>query len=520
MPNGNGRDSRKEIEIYKKKKYITQAKMIDISTGNKIIVLNDKEALVNDIFEGQRVEIDIKGKVHIVLVNLSHSLVKEGEIGIYADISKDFGISEGDIIEINHIQTPQSLETIIKKINGQPTSKDEIQSVISDLMANRLSESEISAWMTSSFIRGLNDEEIVSLTDAMVGSGQLLNLGKSPIVDKHCVGGVAGNRTTMVIVPIIASAGIYIPKSSSRAITSPSGTADTMEILAPVNIEMEELRELVKKTFGAIVWGGGINIAPADDKMIKLRRPLRLDPKGILLASILAKKKAVGSQHVLIDIPIGMSAKIGDMATAQDLAKDFKTIGQKLGMNIGCVVTNGSEPIGNGMGPALEAKDVLGVLHGEGPADLKEKSLLLAGKIFELCGKVGRDEGYDVAKHFLESGKALDKMKEIISAQGGNPNVKVDDLPTAKYKYSVKATADGKIEHIDNKSISRIARATGAPIDKAAGVYLFKSKGDLIKAGDVIFDLHAESEANIDFALKMAAEFNPINMGKMLIDEF
>jgi AMP phosphorylase len=208
------------------------------------------------------------------------------------------------------------------------------------------------------------------------------------------------------------------------------------------------------------------------------------------------------------------------MATAQDLAKDFKTIGQKLGMNIGCVVTNGSEPIGNGMGPALEAKDVLSVLEGQGPADLREKSLLLAGKIFELCGKVGKGEGYDVAKHFLESGKALSKMKEIIAAQGGNPNVKVDDLPTAKYKYSVKSTADGKIEHIDNKSISRIARATGAPIDKAAGVYLYKSKGDSIKTGEVIFDIHAESEANIDFALKMAEEFNPINMGKVLIDEF
>jgi AMP phosphorylase len=518
--NGTVKDVKKELDVYKHRKYITQAKLIDISTGKKIVVLNDKEAMSNDVFEGQRVEIRIKGAPHIVVVNLSTHLVKEGEIGIYADVSKGYSISNGDIIEINHVPMPKSIETIIKKIGGQPTTKEETDAIITDLMANRLSEAELSAWLTACAVRGLNDDEVVSLTESMVASGDTLKLGKSPIVDKHCIGGVAGNRTTMVLVPIIASAGIFIPKTSSRAITSPAGTADTMEVFAPVNISMEEMREIVKKTFGAIVWGGGINIAPADDRMIQLRRSLRMDPKGVLLASILSKKKAVGSEHVLIDVPLGINVKVGDLGTAQDLAKEFKTIGARLGMNVGVIVTNGSEPIGNGMGPVLEARDVLSVLEGKGPVDLRDKSLLMAGKIFELCGKVGRGEGYDVAKHFLESGKALAKMREIIEAQGGDPRIKSDSLATAKYSYAVKSTVDGKIEHIDNKSVSRIARATGAPQDRAAGLYLHRAKGDTVKAGDVLFELYAESEANLDFALKMAEEFNPVMMGKVLIDEF
>jgi AMP phosphorylase len=518
--NGIGKEAKKVLDVYKQRKYITQAKLIDIRTGKRIVVLNEKEAVFNDIYEGQRVEINVKGTPHIVLVNLSRNLVKEGEIGLYADVSSDFGIIEGDILEISHVPMPKSLETIIKKINGQPASKEDIDAIIVDLMANKLSEPELAAWLTASSIRGMNDDEIVALTESMVASGDTLKLGKSPVVDKHCIGGVAGNRTTMILVPIIASAGIFIPKTSSRAITSPAGTADTMEVLAPVNITMEETREIVKKTFGVIVWGGGINIAPADDKMIKIRRSLRMDPKGVLLASILAKKKAVGSEHVLIDVPLGINVKVGDMGTAQDLAKEFKTIGERLGMNVGVVVTNGSEPIGNGMGPALEARDVISVLEGKGPSDLREKSLMMAGKIFELCGKVGKGEGYEVAKHFLESGKAIAKMREIIEAQGGDPNVNSDSLPVAKYTYAVKATAQGRIEHIDNRSVSRIARATGAPMDKAAGMLLRKAKGDMIKEGDVLFELFAESEANLDFALKMAEEFNPVMMGKVLLDEF
>ena len=510
---------KKEIEVWRYKKYICQVKTIDIVTGKKIIVLNDSEAMQNEIYPGSRVGLRIKGEDHTAIVDLSSEMVKAGGVGVFKDVAKELGVSDGDIVEIQHIPTPVSLESIKKKLDGNELSKDEIESIISDLMANRLAEPELAAWITSTYIRGMSDKETVALTDAIAASGEMLQIGKSPIVDKHCVGGVAGNRTTMVIVPIVAAAGLYIAKTSSRAITSAAGTADTMEVLANVNIKMNELREIVNNVHGVIVWGGKINIASADDHLIRIRRPLGLDPKGVLLASILAKKKAVGAEHVIIDIPVGMGAKVEDFEKAKSLANDFLKIGRMINMDIDVLITDGSEPVGNGIGPALEARDVMQVLEGRGPEDLKNKSLLLAGKLLEMSGKVAKGDGYAVAEHFILSGKALKKMREIIEAQGGDPSITSESIPLGEHRYSVKAERSGKISHIDNKIISKIARATGAPTDKGAGIYLHKAKGDKVEKGDILFDIYAESEEKLDFAIKALDVWYPIEFQRVLLGE-
>ncbi len=511
----------KALDYYKSKKILSQVKIIDIKTGNKIIVMNEDVAEENDIYAGQRIGMKIRGKEHIAIVDLSSELVKRGEVGIFSDIAEHYGLEEGDIVEIYPVPTPMSIESIRKKIFGQNLSEEEVASIIKDLMENRLSEPEISAFIVSSQIRGLSDDEVVSLINAMVNSGGVVDLGKSPVVDKHCIGGVAGNRTTMILVPIMAALGMYIPKTSSRAITSPAGTADTMEVLADVEFTAEELKKIVLKTHGAIVWGGGVNIAPADDHMIKIRRPLRLDPEGILMASILAKKKAVSSQYVIIDIPIGRSAKIEDLEIGKNLAQYFKRIGSMIGMKIGVVITDGSSPIGNGIGPALEARDVLRILKQEDGMsfELMEKSAMLAGKLMELSGKVSKGDGYDVAMHILKSGKAWEKMKEIIEAQGGNPKIKEDELPIGTHVYELKAPRSGRIEHINNKAISKVARSAGAPRDKGAGIELFKQSGDKIKEGDLIMKIYSESESKLDYAIKAVETFKPIIMDKVLIEE-
>ncbi|MEM2948205.1 MAG: AMP phosphorylase [Candidatus Anstonellales archaeon] len=510
---------KKEMEVWKYKKYICQVKTIDIFTGKRIIVLNDREAMQNEIYPGQRIGLRIRGEDHTAIVDLSSEMVKAGEIGVFKDVAKELDLHDGDIIEIQHIPTPVSLESIRKKLDGNELSAEEIESVISDLMANKLDEPELAMWIASTYVRGMTDRETVALTNAIAASGEMLQLGKSPIVDKHCIGGVAGNRTTMVIVPIVAAAGLYIAKTSSRAITSAAGTADTMEVFANVNIKMNEMRDIVSRVHGAIVWGGGINIASADDKLIKIRRPLSLDPKGVLLASILAKKKAVGAEHVVIDIPVGIGAKIEDLEKAKELANDFIKIGKMINMNIDVLITDGSEPVGNGIGPALEARDVLQVLEGRGPEDLKHKSLLLAGKLLEMAGKVAKGDGYAVAEHFILSGKALKKMREIIEAQGGNPNITSDTIPLGEHKYSVKADRSGKIAHIDNKKISKIARAAGAPTDKGAGIYLYRAKGDRVEKGDILFDIYAESEEKLDFAIKALDAWYPIEFQRVLLGE-
>lgn len=510
---------RKRVDVWRLKPYIVQAKKINIYTGKKIIVLNRTEAQQNDIYPGYREMLRFKGKEVAVIVDVSgDEVVKPGEIGVFRDVSDELEINNADILEVVHMNRPASLEYVKKKLDNKEISTEEVGTIIKDLMDNRLSEGELGAWIAGMYINGLSDNEIVALTNSIVNSGDRLDIGKSPVADKHCIGGVAGNRTTMIAVPIIAAAGIYIPKTSSRAITSASGTADTMEVLAKVDFKIDELKEMVLKSYGAIVWGGGLNLASADDKLIKIRNPLSLDPRGVLLSSILAKKKSVGAEHVIIDIPIGRGTKIGSMREAQELAQDFLKIGKMLNMSVEALITDGSEPIGNGIGPALEARDVLQVLEGTGPEDLRHKSLIIAGKALELAGKVDKGKGYETAEHFVDNGKALAKMREIIELQGGNPNVKSDSMPIGQYKYEVKAERGGKISHIDNKVLSKIARLAGAPADKGAGIFLYRLKGDRVEAGDLLFTIYSESEAKLDFAIKALESLEPVEMQKMLLD--
>jgi len=508
---------KKKKELWEKKKYLCQAKLIDIKTGKNIIVLNSEEAQENDIYNGYRVLLTHGGHELVAIVDSSDKMVKRGEIGIFRDVADNLNAKNGELLHIKHMEKPAGIDFIKKKLDGESLTAPQIDVIVRELMNDRLSEGVLASFIAAVYTRGIGEDETVALTNSIVDSGEKLELGKGPVADKHCIGGVAGNRTTMVVAPIIAASGIYMPKTSSRAITSAAGTADTMEVLADVDFNITELREIVQKSHGAIVWGGGTNIAAADDKLIKLRHPLSLDPRGMLLASILAKKSAVGAKYVVIDIPIGRGAKILDMPKAETLGGDFIRIGKRLGMTMESLITDGAEPVGNGIGCGLECRDVMEVLHGKGPDDLKNKSTLIAGRLLELVGKVPEGEGRDMAELMLTNGKAWSKMQEIIELQGGNPNVKIDDLPIGHYKHTITAQQSGKISHIDNKGINKIARAAGAPRDKGAGVYLHRLKGDKVKHGDVLFDIYAESETKLDFAIKAVDVWQPVELEKFLL---
>jgi len=499
-------------------KTMFEAHVFDISTGMNIIIMNEDEAHENDVFIGDRVLVQKEGKQAIAYVDVSNSVVKHGEVILFADIAEKLDARHGDMLTLAGTEIPGSIEFIKKKMDGGYLKENEIQAVIGELMENKLTEVELASFITSLYIRGLSTEETVGLTKAIVNSGKTLDMkGAHPIVDKHCTGGVAGNRTTMVIVPIIAAAGMYMPKTSSRAITSASGTADTMEVLAKVDFSLDEMRDIVLKTHGCITWGGGMNLASADDKLIKIRQPLRLDPKGVMVASVLAKKKSVGADYVVIDIPVGRGAKIPSIDMANDLAKEFIIIGSKLGMKVEVFVTYGRDPVGEGIGPGLECVDVLKTLQGGGPADLKEKSCKLAGAVLELCGKVEAGRGYAVAIELLQNGKAWEKMKDIIEAQGGDRNVKIEDMPIGQYKQEFTAEVDGRIHLVDNKLVNHIARAAGAPKSKGAGVRLHVESGDKVKKGQVLYEIIAESESKLSFAIELAQDSNPIELESMLL---
>ncbi|MEM2963406.1 MAG: AMP phosphorylase [Candidatus Anstonellales archaeon] len=506
-----------DSKVFRKRDYLCTVHHFDMTAGRKIVVLNEEEAIENDIYPSYRVLLEHNKRKTIAIVNLSRDHIKRGEIGIYEEVAEELGVGDGDKILIRQMEKPESMEYIKKKLDGKELSQSEIDAIIQDLMENRLSESELSAFITGMYIRGSTENEVVALTNAIVNSGETLNLQKKPIADKHCIGGIAGNRTTMLIVPICAAAGVYIPKTSSRSITSAAGTADTMEVLCNVELSIEEVRRVVLKAHGCIVWGGAMELASADDKLIRIRHPLSLDPWGIMLASILAKKKSVGAQYIVIDIPAGRGAKITDQKVASKLARDFLVLGNRLGMKIESLITDGTDPIGKGVGPALECRDVLEVLEGGGPIDLRDKSCQMAGILLELCGKVKKGLGYEVANRLIDSGKALAKLKEIIELQGGDPKVTSKDIEVGKYTYDVVAEKTGRIAHVDNRLISKIARAAGAPTDKGAGLYMNFEKGDKVKQGDVLYTIYAESESKLSFAIKTLEAWEAFELQKIIL---
>jgi AMP phosphorylase len=444
------------------------------------------------------------------VVDATFNLVKEGEIGINKYLAKIFGDCEE--LEVVPQVISKATQYIRKKLMGQELSKDEIKEIIEAIVDLRIPEAEIGAFIAACQTVGMSYEETKYMTEVITESGETLELGVSPVLDKHCIGGVPNNRTTMLVVPIIAAMGYYIPKTSSRAITSPAGTADTMEVLANVEFKIDEVKEIVLKTHGCIVWGGATNIAPADDIMIQLRRSLSLDPEGLLLSSILSKKKAVGAQHLIIDIPIGPEAKVVSPKYAQRLKELFETMGRKLNINTKAIVTDGRAPIGNGIGPALEARDVLSILMGKGPKDLREKALLVARKLLECAGLSGDPEAV------LNSGKAYEKMKEIIETQGGDI-FKPEDVPVGQYTYELVAQEDGQIEYISNKTVAKVCRILGNPSDKGAGIYLHKKLGDYVKKGEVLATLYAESEYKLTEAIKEADKMFIRKSGGFLLIE-
>jgi len=493
-----------------------KAKLIDIPVGRRLVLLNEEDAKKNFILSHDRVRINYKGKTATAFADVTNTYLQSGEIGVFEGLRDELRAKEGSPVSVTLAKTPESVEYIRKKMRGQPLTKDEIYSIVRDVVDHNLSELEIAAFVMEEEFRGMSMDEIEYLTQAMVDTGTTIDFGR-PCYDKHSVGGVPGNKVTLVIVPIVAAAGLLIPKTSSRAITSPSGTADTMEVLADVEFSASELKELTLKAGGAIVWGGKLGIAPADDILIRVEHPLSLDPRGQMLASILAKKRAVGADCVVIDVPMGPGAKVETLEEARKLAHSFVDLGDRFKMLVQCGITYGGQPIGHAVGSALEAREALLALEGEGPASLIEKSTALAGMLLEMGGVASRNHGKDVAKEILLSGKALKKMKEIIEAQGGNPNIKPEEIPVGQHHIAVKAPCDGFVTNVDNTAITSIARAAGAPIEKGAGIILRWKRGYKVKKDDVLLEIYAERESRLTEAYNAAQRTNPVTIEGMLL---
>ncbi len=452
-----------------------------------------------------KIEVFQDGRRILATLNIADDprLVAPDELGLGEQAFDLLGLPEGSPVEIQQAPPPASMEAVRAKIRGVSLTEAQIASIIRDIAANRYSKMEIAAFLIASG-RFLTTEEILSLTRAMAAVGNRLEWRNGPIVDKHCIGGIPGNRTSMVIVPIVAAHGLTIPKTSSRAITSPAGTADTMEVLANVDLDMAKMREVVDRANGCLVWGGHVNLSPADDVLISVERPLSVDTPELMVASILSKKIAAGSTHLVVDIPLGPTAKVRTRSEAIALRKLFEHVGDRVGIVIDAVITDAAGPIGRGIGPVLEARDVMAVLHNDpaAPADLREKSVILAGRILDFDPALRGGRGEARARALLESGEALAAMEQIIEAQGRSEQL----YPLGHLVKEIPAATEGRVAAIDCFRLNRIARLAGAPMDKGAGIDLLRSVGDPVRRGEPLYRIHACMTSDFRFAVELAEE--------------
>ena len=492
---------------------------MDIATRG--VLLNRDDARSIGVLDGDRVQvINVKNSISTAaLVHTTSTIARQGTVGIYRITNERLHLEDGAEVEIREARRPASLDFIKKKMDGGRLTKEETLTIIKDVVSDDLSAAELTAFITASYINPLDMDEVEYLTRAMVETGEQIKFASRPIVDKHSIGGVPGNKISLLVVPIIAASGLKIPKTSSRAITGAGGTADLMEVLAFIEFSASEVQQMTEKVGGVIVWGGATNIAPADDRIIIQEYPFKIDARGQMLASVMAKKFAVGANIVVIDIPVGLHTKVATMAEGRKLAREFIDLGERLNMKVECALTYGDIPVGHSIGPKLEVIEALRVLEGATePNSFIQKSISLAGIALEMSGKAARGTGAAMAQDLLTTGKALEKFRQIIEIQGGDPKVKSGDIVPGEHQFVVNAPVSGYVIEMNNRSLVTLARTAGAPQDRGAGILLHAKKGRLVKAGEPLFTIYAEKNWRLQNAIEEGRRLLPILVEGMLLD--
>ncbi len=480
---------------------LLRLRRIGIDTYQEPVVYMHRDCDVcrSEGFEAQsRVELRLRGRTVIATVNVVvGALLAPGEAGLSESAWQLLQAQPGDQGAVRHSPLLDSLSSMRAKVYGHRLAAREFDAIIRDIAAGRYSDLQLASFVTACAGDHLDLDETIALTRAMVAAGDHMHWGGRRVMDKHCVGGLPGNRTTLIVVPIVAACGLWMPKTSSRAITSPAGTADAMETVAPVDLDVPTMRRVVERTGGCIVWGGAVRLSPADDMLIRVERPLELDSESQLVASVLSKKAAAGATHVVIDIPVGPTAKVRSASAAALLGERLVRVAAALGLELRLVVSDGLQPVGRGIGPALEARDALAVLERApgAPPDLRERALTLAGAVIEMSGQHPAGSGAALARQVLDDGRACAKFAEICEAQGG-----MREPPHARLLEPVAASRTGRVRAIDNRSLARVAKLAGAPKTAAAGLELHVRLGDRVERGQPLFTLHSDAPGELAYA--------------------
>ncbi len=503
------------VYALEKTKQRMRLRCVPVHTGRELVgyLPADSEMLAADDYIGDgKIEVLVAGAVDTDHASISvrmhkldaPALLAGNEIGLSVETFQALGVVAGSAVSIRRTPSPASRHALMQKVNGGELSEEQYGMLLRDIIGGRYTDSEIAAFLVTA-TQHLSDAEVLALAKVRSSFSTPIVWDEKIVVDKHSMGGIPGNRITLLVVPIVAAFGLAMPKTSSRAITSAAGTADAMETVARVDLDAFDVRRCVAEARACIAWNGRLNHSVVDDVMNAITRPLGIDSNRWSVASILSKKVSAGATHVIVDLPFGPRAKLKTEAEAQMLAQLFERIGAGLGLQVAAFATDGSRPIGRGIGPALEVRDVGWVLdgHPDAPQDLREKALFFASRILAWDPAVGNQtEGRRIAEQLLASGAARAAFEKIINAQGRHVPV----LPAA-LTVAVKATQTGSISAIDGWTVAGVARRAGAPQDKSAGIDLLCKVGQAITVGQPLYQIHSTSANDLD-AARLLAEFD------------
>jgi pyrimidine-nucleoside phosphorylase len=408
----------------------------------------------------------------------------------------------------------RAVDIIIKVRDGEPLTGEEIRFFIDGFTRGEIPDYQVSAWAMAVVFQGLSLQETTDLTLAMAASGKQLDLIEYvPVAaDKHSTGGV-GDKTTLVVQPVVVACGVPIAKMSGRGLGFTGGTLDKMESIPGYDVNLttsaflDQLCEI-----GIVLCGQTEDLAPADGLLYSLRDVTGTVPATHLIASsVMSKKLAAGSQVILLDVKVGNGAFMKSLEQAEDLARTMVEIGKRAGRRVAAVISDMNQPLGFAVGNALEVVEAVETLHGEGPPDFREHCLEIAARILTLASEDQEmEQARDLAQRALADGSALEKFRQLVQAQGGDASVvdSLECLPQAAYVQEVASPEAGFLAEIHAREVGLTAMQLGAgrekkgdPVDHAVGVVVHHKVGDRVESGEPLFTVHARSEAQAQAAI-------------------
>ena len=493
-------------------KEIFSAKIVsfDIQDWNgSIVMLNAEQAAEYGIKDNDKISLIRKNEEFVVDVSLTDSYVQANEIWVTKDFLNEYPIIPWDTVIVSFVKNnPLSMQAIRKKLLWKKITDEEIDAIIEDIKNNKIHELVLAYYVATSFFYKSDIHELAYTTKATAYTWDMYRF-PGIVAWKYCIWWVPGNETTMIVIPILASLWITVPKTFSKAITSPAATGECVNVLMDIEFDKQEVIRITDKVGDCLVWNEKLNLAPVNDRIIKVSAPLGMEPYARMISSIMAKNYAMWINHCLIDIPMWPTAKVATMKDAKRVAKRFQEIWEYLWIKMDVEITDGSQPIGRWIWACLQAREALRILqqHKDKSEDLEQKAIFLAAKILLLCWAAGSlSNAKNLAKTQLENGEAWKKMQEIIKAQNWDPNIKSEDIQLGKFSHDVTADKDCIISKVDMRHLNTMVRWLWAPKEYQAGIYLHKRLWDKVKRWEVIYTIYSPSANKANLVKEMQKE--------------